>query len=69
MNSVTYKCSVYDKPALKKSVTCKFIADKVINKCSVYDKPALRTVLLTSLFMIRLLTSVVYMVNLYCCIW
>jgi hypothetical protein len=36
LTSVVYKCSVYDKPALKNSVTY-----KVINKCSVYGKPVL----------------------------
>jgi hypothetical protein len=29
---------VYDKPALKNSVTYKCISAKVINKCSAYDK-------------------------------
>jgi len=40
---------VYDKPALKNSVTYKCIDDnkcsvygKPVNKCSVYDKPALK---------------------------
>jgi hypothetical protein len=33
---VVNKCSVYDKPALKNSITYKCINDKVINKCSKY---------------------------------